>query len=196
MTDPMYGQADVPPAVDPWATGELSSDPTTSTPPQDTVPQQPMDRPQSPPQPLAMRGVAPVPVAPATPSGGWEPVSYGRGGGGLGRRAVIIAALTALAVVVGKFSFFLTNARDWFASPPANTTSSPPSSATSPPQTGPFAGTDAYAYPKAADGIVVPAATDVPGFTAAQVTAGLQKVKQALVDRKSVVEGKAGKRDG
>jgi hypothetical protein len=178
MTDPMYGQPEVQPAVDPWATGELRSDPTTSTPPPTTVPQQPMDRPQQPP---AMRGVAPVPVAPATPSGEWEPVSYGGGGSGMGRRAVVIAALAALAVVVGTFSFFLTNARDWFSTATAGPTSSPPShSATSPAATGPFAGTDADAYAKGEDGITVPTATDVPGFTAAQVKNGLDKVKLAL----------------
>jgi len=179
MTDPMYGQPDARPAVDPWATGELRSDPTTSTPPPTTVPQQPMDRPQQPP---AMRGVAPVPVAPSAPSGEWEPVSYGgRGGSGLGRRAVLIAALAALAVVVGTFSFFLTNARDWFSTAAAGSTSGPPSHApTSPAQTGPFAGTDAYSYAKGEDGIVVQAAAEVPGFTTAQVQSGLDKVKQAL----------------
>jgi hypothetical protein len=179
MTDPMYGQPDARPAVDPWATGELRSDPTTSTPPPTTVPQQPMDRPQQPP---AMRGVAPVPVAPSTPSGEWEPASYGgRGGGGLGRRAVLIAALAALAVVVGTFSFFLTNARDWFSTAATGSTSGPPShAATSPAPTGPFAGTDAYAYAKGEDGIVVQAAAEVPGFTTAQVQSGLDKVKQAL----------------
>jgi hypothetical protein len=178
MTDPMYSQPEVPQAVDPWATGELRSDPTTSTPTPTTLPQQPMPVPQQPP---AMRGVAPVPTPPSTPSGGWEPVSYGAGGGGggLGRRAVVIAALAALAVVVGVFAFALTNSRNWFSTPSANGTTNPPAS-TSPPAPGPFAGTDAQDYPKGADGIVVPAASDQPGFTAAQVKAGLEKVKSAL----------------
>jgi hypothetical protein len=179
MTDPAYGQPDIPPPVDPWATGELRSDPTTSTPPP-TVPQQPMP----PAEPPLMRGVAPVPV-PAQPSEDWEPVSYGGGGGG--RRAVVIAAVAVLAVVVGAFAFVLVGSRNWFAPQTAGSTASPstPLSSTPPPSTcaptgGPFDGTLAQCYPKGEAGIALAAPQDEPGFTAAQVGDALQQVKQAL----------------
>jgi hypothetical protein len=47
--------------------------------------------------------------------------------------------------------------------------------------TGPFAGTPAVQFPEGDTGIILPAATAVPGFTDAQVAAGLQQVKRALV---------------
>jgi hypothetical protein len=47
--------------------------------------------------------------------------------------------------------------------------------------TGPFEGTPAAQYPEAETGITLPAGTAVPGFTAVQVNARLQQVKQALV---------------
>jgi hypothetical protein len=46
---------------------------------------------------------------------------------------------------------------------------------------GPFEKTPAAAYPEGEAGIVLPAATAVPGFTAAQVTAGLENVKKAMI---------------
>ena len=182
MTDPTYGQPEIPPAVDPWATGELRSDPTTSTPTPPTVPQVP---PQVPPQPAAPqvpRGVAPV--TPATPvtTGAWEPPPY-RGGS---RKAVVLVAVAALAVVVGGFAFALTGARNWFAPQTSATTAGPPATGTTAnqstaPLSGPFDGTPAQAYPKGSAGIELPTAIELPGFTAAQVTAGLQKVKAALI---------------
>src|SRR5690349_19533949 len=154
MTDPTYGQPEIPPAVDPWATGELRSDPTTSTPTPPTVP-------QVPPQPAAPqvpRGVAPVTPASAASAaspaaavatGDWEPPPY-RGGS---RKAVVLVAVTALAVVVGGFAFALTGARNWFAPQTSPTTAGPPASSTpanqsSPPTGGPFEGTPAQTYPK------------------------------------------------
>ena len=47
--------------------------------------------------------------------------------------------------------------------------------------TGPFEGTPAAQYPEAETGVTLPAGTAVPGFTAEQVNARLQQVKQALV---------------
>lgn len=46
---------------------------------------------------------------------------------------------------------------------------------------GPFAGTPAADYPQGADGITLPAATAVSGWTQKQVTDGLVQVKAALV---------------
>jgi hypothetical protein len=47
--------------------------------------------------------------------------------------------------------------------------------------TGPFQDTPAERYPQGEAGITLPAATAVPGFTAAQVGAKLQQVRQALI---------------
>jgi hypothetical protein len=183
MTDPSYGQPDIPPPVDPWATGELRSDPTTSSPTPLTVPQQPMP----PAEPPPLRGVATVPEPPQI-SEGWDPVPYGGGGGGgMGRRVVLIAAVAVLAVVVGSFAFVLTGSRNWFAPQTATTTNNnttttttPPASPTCAPSGGPFDGTPAQCYPKGDAGIVLQAPSDITGFTSAQVNQWLQKVKLAL----------------
>lgn len=55
------------------------------------------------------------------------------------------------------------------------------SSAPSAALTGPFQNTPAAAYAEGEAGIALPAGTAIPGFTAAQVDAGLQQVKQALI---------------
>ena len=63
--------------------------------------------------------------------------------------------------------------------------------------TDPFAGTSAANYPKGAAGITLPTAKAVTGFTAAQVTAALRKVRAALVagrlDRSMLVGHDPGK---
>src|SRR5690242_14854427 len=181
MTDPTYGQPEIPPAVDPWATGELRSDPTTSTPTPPTVPQVP-PQPAAPQVPRGVAPVTPATPAPAVATGDWEPPPY-RGGS---RQAVVLVAVAALVVVVGGFAFALTGARNWFAPQTSATTAGPPTGSTtanqsSPPAGGPFDGTAAQTYPKGSAGIELPAPLELPGFTTAQVTAGLQKVKAALV---------------
>jgi hypothetical protein len=70
---------------------------------------------------------------------------------------------------------------------PAYPTISPPAgvqattTASPPPAAGPFDGTPAAAYPAGAAGITLPPAKPTGDFTAAQVAAGLAKVRAALV---------------
>jgi hypothetical protein len=98
----------------------------------------------------------------------------------------VIGSVLAIALVIGAIKGIpaLLGALDKNAS--SHPTASVPSGdtatsdATAAP-TEPFQGTPAATYPEGDAGITLPSAKAVTGFTKAQVTAGLQKVKAALV---------------
>jgi hypothetical protein len=99
--------------------------------------------------------------------------------------AFILVAAIAVAVKGGqKMLDAIGTSKSTFPTATATATARPGVSATraaSAVPIGPFEGTPAAQYPEGETGITVPAGTAVPGFTAVQVNARLQQVKQALV---------------
>ncbi len=101
-----------------------------------------------------------------------EPPKKGIGKRTVGGLVALLVVLVGVAVRAGGSNLF--SGHDSGANPSS-------SAAIDAVPVGIFDGTPASTYPAGAEGIVLPPATAVSGFTKAQVSAALAKVKQALV---------------
>jgi hypothetical protein len=100
------------------------------------------------------------------------------------RTGLRVVAGAVIIVLLGFAGFVLTNGADrLLGSDHPNPTLTVPAeilASLQPPST-PFQGTPAERYAEGDAGITVPTASEVPGFTAAQVATGLQQVRLALI---------------
>ena len=113
-------------------------------------------------------------------------VRSGRAWGGVLRRVPLVLGAVVLAVLVALAIPRMFSGRDGRGDVGAYPTATVPDGITvttseSAAPTDPFAGTPAAGYPKGAAGITMPKATAVTGFSAAQVSAALRQVRQALI---------------